>query len=488
MIAERAEVVWGESTLAGKKRVQRRSSLIIEACGIAQGMRVLEIGCGTGEYTLKVVQTGAMVFATDISEELLAMAARKELRMSNHECRITNVESRMSNPKPQTPNLTLVSCQAERLPFKDMSFDAVVGNAVLHHLDLPLALQEIKRVLIPHGRFAFTEPNMLNPQNMLIKNIKFLGRLVGESPDETAFFGWRIRKQLRETGFCDPMVVPFDFLHPVVPDGLVGAVCLLGEFMERVCGVRNMAGSLLITGSLTSPTSPTSSLKGSKNVSTEKVTVIIAAKDEEGGIARVVEQVKPYADEVLVVDGHSKDKTIELARQAGASVIMDNGKGKGAAYKIGAEYASGNILVFIDADGSHEPSDIPKLVQQITSGQADMVVASRMMGGSDEFHGNIFNYLRMVGGGLITLIINLRYKTQLTDVLNGFRAIKRDVFFSLKLRANDFDVEHEMVIRCLKMGSRVMDVASHEYERKWGKSKLPTFRKAHLFLWRLLAW
>ncbi|MBI4753168.1 glycosyltransferase family 2 protein [Candidatus Desantisbacteria bacterium] len=223
----------------------------------------------------------------------------------------------------------------------------------------------------------------------------------------------------------------------------------------------------------------------SRNVSTETITVIIVAKDEAGGIQSVVEQVKPYSDEVLVVDGHSKDKTREFAEQAGARVILDNGLGKGDAYKMGAEAAKGNILVFIDADGSHEPSDIPKLAQLITCGQADMVIASRMMGGSDEFHGNTSNYLRMVGGGLITLMINLRYKTQLTDVLNGFRAIKKDVFLSLKLAANDFDIEHEMIITCLRMGCKVSETASHEYERKWGKSKLPTFRKAHIFLWRL---
>lgn len=216
------------------------------------------------------------------------------------------------------------------------------------------------------------------------------------------------------------------------------------------------------------------------------VTVIIVAKDEAGGIQEVIEHVKPYADEVLVVDGHSKDKTRDLAEQSGARVMLDNGWGKGAAYKIGAESARNNILVFIDADGSHEPSDIPKLVQLIICEQADMVIASRMMGGSDEFHGNTSNYLRMIGGGLITLIINLRYKTQLTDVLNGFRAIKRDVFLSLKLKANDFDIEHEMIIRCLRMGFKVKETASHEYERKWGKSKLPTFRKAHIFFWRLL--
>lgn len=249
-IAENAEVIWGESTLAGKQRVERRSGLLIEKCCISPEMKVLEIGCGTGEYTLKLVQTGAMIVATDISEELLTLAADKGI--ANYECKMQNNKLQNSqlptlNHQPSTLN-SFVLCQAERLPFKDNSFDAVVGNAVLHHLELLPALEEIKRVLKPEGRFAFTEPNMLNPQNMLIKNIKFLGRLVGESPDETAFFSWRILRQLREAGFCEPMVQPFDFLHPIVPDSMVGIVSLLGGFMERIYGVRNMAGSLIISG------------------------------------------------------------------------------------------------------------------------------------------------------------------------------------------------------------------------------------------------
>ncbi|MBI4778664.1 methyltransferase domain-containing protein [Candidatus Desantisbacteria bacterium] len=229
-IAEKAEIVWGESTLAGRQRIKRRSDLIINGCGIAPGMRVLEIGCGTGLYSRMFAQTKAQIFATDISWELMTHAAKE-------------------GEKNDGQNGQNILCQAEKLPFKDMSFDAVVGNAVLHHLDLPLALQEIKRVLIHKGRFAFTEPNMLNPQNILIKNIKFIGRLVGESPDETAFFSWRILRQLKDAGFCKPAAIPFDFLHPVVPDRLVGVVSLLGSLLERLPIVNNMAGSLLVTGS-----------------------------------------------------------------------------------------------------------------------------------------------------------------------------------------------------------------------------------------------
>ncbi len=222
-IAEKAEVIWGESTLAGRQRIERRSNLIIQACGITPGMRVLEIGCGTGQYSLMFAQTKAALFITDISWELMASAVKKN-------------------------NGQGIICQAEKLPFKDMSFDAVVGNAVLHHLDLPFALQEIKRVLIHKGRFAFAEPNILNPQNMLIKNIKFLGRLAGESPDETAFLKWKILRQLKNVEFCGIEVIPFDFLHPVVPNNLVKVVSLLGKLVERLPLVKHMAGSLLITG------------------------------------------------------------------------------------------------------------------------------------------------------------------------------------------------------------------------------------------------
>lgn len=215
------------------------------------------------------------------------------------------------------------------------------------------------------------------------------------------------------------------------------------------------------------------------------ISVIIPAKEESAGIKEIIEQVRPYSDEVIIVDGHSKDNTKEIAAQQGARVIMDNQRGKGDAYRVGINMAKGNILVFIDADGSHEPKDIPKLIEPIRQGKADLVIASRMLGGSDEFHGSFSNYIRMVGGGLLTLMINLRFKTRLTDCLNGFRAIKKDLALSLHLKANQFDIEHEMVMKCLKRGYNVCEVPSHEYERKWGKSKLPTFRKAHLFLFRL---
>ena len=216
------------------------------------------------------------------------------------------------------------------------------------------------------------------------------------------------------------------------------------------------------------------------------VTIVIPTKNEAGGIVTVVQDVKPYADEVLVVDGHSTDGTPDLARKAGARVILDNGHGKGAGIKLGIAEASGDILVFIDADGSHDPASIPSLLAPILREEADLVIGSRHRGGSDEWRGDLDNYLRSIGGGVITLAINYRWNVRITDALNGFRAIRKPVAASLNLTADDFDIEQQMVTRCLKKGFRLTEVASHEYLRKWGRSKLPTYRKAYLFLGRLL--
>lgn len=218
----------------------------------------------------------------------------------------------------------------------------------------------------------------------------------------------------------------------------------------------------------------------------QHVTIIIPTRNEAAGIGQVLQWVKPYIDEILVVDGHSTDGTADLARQAGVRVIQDNGRGKGAALKLGIAEAHGDILVFMDADGSHDPTSIPALLAPILSDEADLVVASRHRGGSDEWRGDLDNYFRSVGGGIITLAINYRWNVRITDALNGFRAIRRSVAASLDLTADDFDIEQQMVTRCLRKRYRVTEVASHEFLRKWGRSKLPTYRKGYLFLGRLM--
>jgi glycosyltransferase involved in cell wall biosynthesis len=216
------------------------------------------------------------------------------------------------------------------------------------------------------------------------------------------------------------------------------------------------------------------------------VTVVIPARDEEGLIGEIVDAVRPRCDEVLVVDGHSRDRTREIALEHQARVILDHGKGKGEALRLSITEAASDILVFIDADGSHDPADIPKLVAPIAAGEADMVVGSRGRGGSDELHGTIEQFIRYIGSQLIMLAINYRWNVRLTDSQNGFRAIRRDVAARLGLTSNLTTIEQEMLMKALKQGFRVGEVASHEYERRWGTSKVVVWRLWFAYGWSFL--
>jgi glycosyltransferase involved in cell wall biosynthesis len=215
------------------------------------------------------------------------------------------------------------------------------------------------------------------------------------------------------------------------------------------------------------------------------VSVVIPTKNEEGLIAEIIDAVRPHATEILVVDGHSTDRTREIAAERDVRVLLDGGRGKGEALRRSFTEARHDILVFIDADGSHDPNDIPRLVDPIRRGEAELVIASRTRGGSDELHGTAEQLLRYVGSQLIMLAINYRWRVTLTDSQNGFRAVRRDVAVALGLKSNLTTIEQEMLMRALKHGCRVVEVPSHEFERRWGISKVRVWRLWWAYLWSL---
>jgi glycosyltransferase involved in cell wall biosynthesis len=207
-------------------------------------------------------------------------------------------------------------------------------------------------------------------------------------------------------------------------------------------------------------------------VATLSVSIVIPAKNEEASIGAIVAECRPHGDEVVVVDGCSVDATARSAETNGARVIRDHGLGKGDALRVGATAAKGTILVFFDADGSHESTDIPRLLAPIRAGEADMVIASRGRGGSDELHGDIDKLLRSAGSDIILIGINYRFGARLTDCQNGFRAIRKDVFLALHTKENIHVIEQEMTMRCLRLGYRVAEVPSHENARRNGRSHI----------------
>lgn len=219
--------------------------------------------------------------------------------------------------------------------------------------------------------------------------------------------------------------------------------------------------------------------------SKSKVTIIIPAKDEAAGLRKIIRSVKPYANQVIIVDGHSTDDTEKITREEKVDYILDNGLGKGDAVRLGIQAAKGNILVFFDADGSHEVSDIPKLVAPLFGLQADLVIASRRTGGSFDLNPDFAGILRSGGADFLVYLVNKRFKTNLSDILYSFRAIRKSTAKNLHLTSDGFTIEQEMIVSCLKLGYKLLQIPSREKKRAWGKSKLHTITGISL-LWHLI--
>ena len=214
--------IWNWEGPAGKLRWARRVKMLSNH--LRAGMSVLELGCGTGYFTRELARSGADIVAVDVSPELLEIARA--------DCSAPNVRYEIQN--------------ACALSYPDAVFDSVVGSSVLHHLDIKEALREIYRVLKAGGTIYFTEPNMLNPQIAIQKNVPWVKRKLGDSPDETAFFRWPLRRLLEQTGFRDVQIDPFDFLASENTFSLVNRLNALGRFLEHVPVISEFAGSLYI--------------------------------------------------------------------------------------------------------------------------------------------------------------------------------------------------------------------------------------------------
>lgn len=218
-----AGVIWNWDTPAGRVRWARRVKML--TFPLKPGMNVLELGCGTGYFTKEIVKSHANVTAIDISPELLE-AAKKEVIH---------------------PNVTFKVDNAYQTSFPDHTFDCVIGSSVLHHLDIDKAICEMSRILKTGGALYFTEPNMLNPQIALQKNIPSLKRKLGDSPDETAFIRIVLKRKLKKAGFRKINIVPFDFLHPAIPQKFIIPLSKAGLIIEKIPILKEIAGSLFIT-------------------------------------------------------------------------------------------------------------------------------------------------------------------------------------------------------------------------------------------------
>jgi glycosyltransferase involved in cell wall biosynthesis len=187
-----------------------------------------------------------------------------------------------------------------------------------------------------------------------------------------------------------------------------------------------------------------------------EITAIIPALNEEISIGSVVIKTKKYADHIIVVDDGSTDDTADIARLAGADVVRHSkNRGKGNALKTGFDLARQNgtkIIVTIDADGQHDPDEIPKVVGPILSRDADMVIGSRYL------NGNSIPFYRRIGQRILDRATNINSGINITDTQSGFRAFNVEKMSTFKFGQKGFSIESEMLTEAASAGLKIKEV------------------------------
>ena len=204
------------------------------------------------------------------------------------------------------------------------------------------------------------------------------------------------------------------------------------------------------------------------------VSVVVPAMNEENNIGHVLRRLPPDLHEVILVDGNSRDGTIQAAKEAfpAIRVLTQSGRGKGDAFRTGFAAVTGNLVVMLDADGSADPAEIPRFVEALEAG-ADFAKGSRFLsgGGSDDI-----TLMRRAGNSVLSGTANLLHGTRFTDLCYGYNAFWARCLPFISLDVPGFEVETLINLRIAAAGMKITEVPSYESDRMSGQSNLKTFR------------
>jgi len=199
-----------------------------------------------------------------------------------------------------------------------------------------------------------------------------------------------------------------------------------------------------------------------------KVFAIIPAYEEADSVGKVIPEVIPFVDKILVIDDGSRDGTEEKAKEAGAHVVrLPFNLGQGTALRTGFIIAireKADIIVTLDADGQHDPNEIPNLTKLIENGDADIVVGSRFLGEHKS------TFVRFLGIKFFTWLVRMLVGVAISDLTCGYRAFRREVLENLFLEQNQYSAP-ELLIKGALAGFRIVEVPVKIKQRAFGKPK-----------------
>ncbi len=200
------------------------------------------------------------------------------------------------------------------------------------------------------------------------------------------------------------------------------------------------------------------------------ITALIPAYNEGESIGSVVRKVGDQVNRVVVINDFSSDETPLIAQYLGATVLNHSRNlGVGAAMQTGINYSKAtrpDIVVTLDGDGQHKPEDIPRIIQPILSGDADLVLGSRFLRGNPDMP-----LIKLLGNKFFVYLIRFLTGTKLTDTQTGFRALNLRALANLDLKANYTYVQEMIIDLCVK-GFRIVEVPITVLPRKHGSSKV----------------
>ena len=211
------------------------------------------------------------------------------------------------------------------------------------------------------------------------------------------------------------------------------------------------------------------------------VSVVIPCLNEEATIGAVVQKAHdafsaasiPF--EVLVADNGSKDRSRDIAKAGGARVSDVKTRGYGVALRTAIQKAAGEIVIFGDADLTYDFGEGPALIQRLQQGDADVVIGTRLKGSIET--GAMPWTHRYVGTPFLTTLINLLFKTSITDSNSGFRAFRVQTFRRWNLRSNGMEICSELIVNCVRSGHRIAEVPiTLHKDRRTGGTHLSTWR------------
>jgi glycosyltransferase involved in cell wall biosynthesis len=205
-----------------------------------------------------------------------------------------------------------------------------------------------------------------------------------------------------------------------------------------------------------------------------RVSVVIPTLNEAENLPHVLPRLPAGLHEVIIVDGHSTDGTIEVARRLrpDVHVVTQSGRGKGNALAAGFAAATGDIFVMLDADGSTDAAEIPRFVAALCNG-ADFVKGSRFAQGGAS---SDITFTRRVGNWALNTLVNTLYGTSYTDLCYGFNAFWARCLPYMRVDCDGFEVETLINVRIAKGGLVIHEVPSYERDRIHGMSNLHAVR------------